>query len=642
MKRTLIHSLLLFLLVPMLAIGQSKNDKTVVGTVGDQKITYGELRDNASTGNPENPSLEELEEFLPIYLDYRAKLLAAKEEGYFQDSTIIEEYRSYAKQAAYAYWLENEIKPSALDEYAKRAGQEMKAYHILIAVGNNANEYEVNQAINRLKEAKTKIENGASLDEVNEEYSTVRSGRSMGGDLPWLSAGRTVKEFEDVLYSLEIGEVSEPFKTQFGYHIILLQNKRDRTPARLANHIFVRGTGDSAAYDKIHEAYDLLEKGESWSIVLPRFSEDGASVRNDGTIGWVSYKGNYAVDFVDAVMSVDPDKEYSEPVKTNYGFHIFKIDSVETYNSEERYRKKLLSELKQTPYYSENNDFVKKYLQDKFNSTEIKGNFTEYRNWVLSYDSTAVADLPYPTDLADKPIYEFNESTYTVDDLHSFLKEQYNQSIVRNFVMGWYNAFKDEVLESQLVDLTTEQFPEFEEQSEGYLNGLVIYNFNEDNIWSAATVDTSRLRSIYDENPQDYQYPDRPFYYLLTARHDSTLNKAIEFINEGGSPDSLKAHIKRLGVSSDSTITMTEAPFDILQEMEPDSFSEKFDYNNFRAVFWLEDWLTARPMTFDEAFNRIFSSFQPQREQEWIEKIRDKYDIETNYKNLRKAYQKDS
>lgn len=642
MKRTIINSLLLFLMVPALVFGQSKNDKTIVGTVGDQEITYGELKANAASGNPGSPTLKDLEEFLPVYLDYRAKLMAAKEEDYFQDSSIVEEHKSYATQAAYAYWLENEIKPSALDEYARRANYEMKAYHILVAVGNNASASQTEQAVNKLKEAKNKIQNGASLDEVNEEYSTVRGGRSMGGDLPWLSAGRTVKEFEDVLYNLEIGEISEPFRTQFGYHIIILQDKRERTPARLTSHIYVRGTGDSTAYDKIHEAYELLENGDQWSSVLPQFSEDGASVRNNGNIGWVSYKGNFAADFVDAVMSVNPGKAYSEPVKTNYGFHIFKIDSVETYESEQERRKKLLNELKQTPYYSENNEFVKNYLTEKFGAKEYTDTFNRYRTWVIGMDSTAIPGLPVPTNMVDEPIYEFNNKTYTVGDLHSFIKKEYSQALNRNFVKGWFEAFQDNVLESQLIDLTIEYFPEFKDQSKSYLNGLVIYNFNEDNVWSAATVDTSRLRSIYNNNPGDYQYPKRPYYYLLTARHDSTLDEAIQFVNEGGSLDSLKANINRIGVSSDSTLSMTEEPFDTLQSMKTETFSDKFDYNKFRAVFWLEKWLPARPMTFDESFNRIFSSFQPQREEEWIEGIRAEYDIKPNYKNLRKAYQKDS
>ncbi|MEX0845915.1 MAG: peptidylprolyl isomerase [Balneolaceae bacterium] len=636
------NSLFLFLFIPALLLAQSKNDRTVVGTVGDQKITYSELKQNYSSGADSDMSLEDLESFLPIYLNYKAKLMAAKEQGYYQDSVLIEEHKSYALQAAYAYWLEKEIKPSALEEFKYRSGYELKTYHILIAVGSNTNQHEINEAIAKLNEAKAEIENGTPLDEVNQKYSTVRSGRSMGGDIPWLSAGRTVKEFEDAIYELEVGEISEPFRTQFGYHIVLLQDKRERTPARLTNHIFVRGTGDSTSYDKIYEAYDELEDGKNWNEVLKRFSEDGASVRNGGNIGWVSYKGNFAMEFVDAVMKIEPDLPYSEPVKTNYGYHIFKIDSVEVFESEEKRNETLLKELKETPYYAENNKFITNYLEEKFNGKENKATLDEYKNWVTEFDTTEISELPDPTALSKKIVYEFNEEEFSISDYHNYLKNEFGERAAKNYLAVWFNNFTKNILESNLIDLTIEHYPKFKKQSQSYLDGLVIYNLNEDNIWSSATVDSTRLLSIYENNEEEYQYPERPFYYMLTARHDSTLNKAITFINEGGSPDSLRKNIERLGVISDSTISLTQEPFDMLRDMEIHTFSEKFDYNNLKAVFWLEDRLPARKMNFEEAFNRLMSVFQPQREQEWIEELNNKYNIKADFKKLRKAYQKDS
>ncbi len=127
----------------------------------------------------------------------------------------------------------------------------------------------------------------------------------------------------------------------------------------------------------------------------------------------------------------------------------------------------------------------------------------------------------------------------------------------------------------------------------------------------------------------------------MTARHDSTLMKANDSVHSGGSPDSVKARIDRIGVSADSTTNFTQEPFDRLAEMEINSFSDTFEYNNIRGIFWLEDRLPARNMTFDEAFNRVMAVFQPQREKEWLQKLRDKYNVKVHVKKLRKAYTKD-
>jgi hypothetical protein len=76
--------------------------------------------------------------------------------------------------------------------------------------------------------------------------------------------------------------------------------------------------------------------------------------------------------------------------------------------------------------------------------------------------------------------------------------------------------------------------------------------------------------------------------------------------------------------------------------MDTKSFSENFEYNNRKAVFWLQEILPARTMSFKEAFNRLLSEFQPQREKEWLEELRSTYNVNANMKNLREAYQKDS
>ena len=117
---------------------QSKNDKIKVGKVGKENITYGELKNNYTRGSADSPTLLQLEEFLPIYLNYKAKIQNAKDLGYFEDPELLSEYEIYAKQAAYSYWLENRIKPTEFEEYYKKAGSEVKSQHVLISVSEDA------------------------------------------------------------------------------------------------------------------------------------------------------------------------------------------------------------------------------------------------------------------------------------------------------------------------------------------------------------------------------------------------------------------------------------------------------------------------------------------------------------------------
>ncbi len=90
----------------------------------------------------------------------------------------------------------------------------VRASHILVKT-----EDEVNELI-------AKLNAGADFAELAQECSLCPSGRQ-GGDLGFFGKGMMVKPFEDAAFSLEVGEVSDPVETQFGWHLIKLTGKQD-------------------------------------------------------------------------------------------------------------------------------------------------------------------------------------------------------------------------------------------------------------------------------------------------------------------------------------------------------------------------------------------------------------------------------
>jgi len=68
---------------------------------------------------------------------------------------------------------------------------------------------------------------GGDFAELASRYSEDTGNRDTGGDLDWFGRGRMVQEFEDVAFALEVGEISEPVKTQFGYHVIKLTDRQE-------------------------------------------------------------------------------------------------------------------------------------------------------------------------------------------------------------------------------------------------------------------------------------------------------------------------------------------------------------------------------------------------------------------------------
>lgn len=633
MKRTSLS--LLILSLPLFWSACSSSNETLktstppdgtVGIVGGNYVSFEELKDNYVSGSLDKEySEEDLVDFLPIYLDYRGKLLDARAIGYYNDERIKSEYDLYAKQAAYAFWMDEEIRPTKFNAFKERYDFELKSKHVLIALAPNASPEDTLEVYNRLIQAREEFANGTSLEELDAKYSTSRNGRSMGGDLPWFFVGTTVAEFEDALYSLEIDELSMPVRTQFGYHIIYLEEKRERKPSRQVSHIFARKNSEN---NRLEEAYTRLINGANWANIVRSFSEDTPSIQNNGYIGWVNYGDRYSAEFIDTVMNIDPDLSFTPPIETNYGYHIFRIDSVRTFETDEQRDDYIMQILEESDSFQENNSFVIDYLNDKYQAKSELDNIVKFETYLAQLDTSTYNDIVLPDSISEMSVYSISALDFNVGDFHNYLQESRGNQTNLQFNRSWFDRFKEAKVDENLTAITLQEYPEFSELTKSYQDGLVVYQVNEDSVWSTATIDTTILMNRYVDNVNDFQYPQRYHYYLITSSRDSSLDRAMEFVSQGGSPDSLFVRGYRVGVTIDSTGIFQGEPFTLLSEMEAGSISDRFDYSGRKGHFVLIDILPERTMTFDEAFNRLASEYQPIREEKWLNRIRNEYNIQ--------------
>lgn len=114
-----------------------------------------------------------------------------------------------------------------LEDIAQR--EQRKARHILLKI-----ESDKAQAEQKLRELKQQLANGTSFESLAKQHSQDPGSAKQGGDLDWVSAGQMVKPFEDALFAMKKGEVSDIVETQFGLHLIKLDDIRGKTPQTLA------------------------------------------------------------------------------------------------------------------------------------------------------------------------------------------------------------------------------------------------------------------------------------------------------------------------------------------------------------------------------------------------------------------------
>jgi parvulin-like peptidyl-prolyl isomerase len=112
--------------------------------------------------------------------------------------------------------------------------EEVHARHILIRVPEGASEAEIAQAKKQIEDIKKELENGADFAELAKKYSQDPGSAPNGGDLGFFRRGQMVKEFEDAAFSLEPGQISDPVRTQFGFHLIKVEEKKPAQHPELA------------------------------------------------------------------------------------------------------------------------------------------------------------------------------------------------------------------------------------------------------------------------------------------------------------------------------------------------------------------------------------------------------------------------
>lgn len=115
--------------------------------------------------------------------------------------------------------MKEAVKSSITDKEAKENYKpEIKASHILVKDEETA------------KKVEAELAQGKSFEDLAKQYSEDTGSKDKGGDLGYFGPGKMVKEFEDAAYKLKKGEVSQPVKSQFGYHIIKVTDIKELKP----------------------------------------------------------------------------------------------------------------------------------------------------------------------------------------------------------------------------------------------------------------------------------------------------------------------------------------------------------------------------------------------------------------------------
>lgn len=621
--------LILFLNISCKSTQEIQSDNPpndVIATLGDEQITLQELKTNFNRNrNTEEVDSSEIRDFYSDYINYRLKLYDGYQKGYHKDSTVLAEFNAYASEIANRFWIENEIRHQRINTFKSRFNQELKAFHILKELPRNALPSDTATIYNELISVRDSLLNGSNPNEMNEKHSSRRDGRAMGGELFWITAGSTIQPFEDAVYNLEPGEVSYPVRSQFGYHLILLQERRPRTPQRFVKHIFVQRKDDGSGKQKINKAFQALKADSAWSDVLQAYTEDLSTRNRDGSLGWVGYGGRFPPELIEAAIQTNPDNAYSQPYEMSYGYQIMKVDSIRTFTSEEQKEEFILTRLKELGRFSPDQ-------QDVFEQIAKQSDLNIHRD-NFSHMITELRDSTEMISNSEVELIYFNNKTYTASDFKYWL--DHISSVEDVMESGdLIRSFRNYVLEQNYIEYTRNRFPEFTKQADHFLEGLIVFKVNEEQIWNPEVIDRSKLQAFYESNRTDYKQGKTFLYTEISAASDSIMQAIHHDLLNGTDVNELVEMFNRITVYEDSTSYYQDPVYSTLETLQPGEFSEPITVNDRVFVYILNEVKPERILPFEEAFDRVLTDYQPVREENYMNELKQRYNLKQYPENL--------
>lgn len=179
----------------------------------------------------------------------------------------------------------------------------------------------------RLEKVQEKLNAGADFEEMAEEYSDDEASAANGGELGFFQRGELVREFEEVAYQLEPGEISGIVESSFGFHIIqLIERQGEKINCRhILSALEPTIEDEKIVVKKIKEIHKKIVSGEAtFEEMVDKYSEDLTSKDVHGDLGWWEKDMLQPKEFKWALEGLEPG-EVSEPIKTQLGYHILKI-----------------------------------------------------------------------------------------------------------------------------------------------------------------------------------------------------------------------------------------------------------------------------------------------------------------------------
>jgi peptidyl-prolyl cis-trans isomerase SurA len=686
-----------FLTVSAISLASiAQTNEPVIMTINDKPVYKSEFENvyKKNSGKEVNKEQKSVKEYVDLFSTFKMKVFEAEANGLDTNSAFKTELGGYRKQLAAPYLTDKNVNDALIQEAYDRMKTEVKASHILIRIeedalpkdtieaytrlmiirdaimGKNPSaakmaEYEsiLKKSSSALTKTSTKADStayntklnsvkglAAALNSGNDKFTAVAkknsedpSAADNGGDLGYFTSLQMVYPFENAAFKANVGDITMPVRTRFGYHILKISDKRPSQGEILTAHIMVKFGKDMGEKDKanlktkIDEIYAKLKAGEKFEDLARQFSDDKPSAEKGGQLQWFG-SSRMPIEFEKAAFALANNGDYSEPFTTNYGWHIVKrIDKkgLAPFND-------MKADLKQRIGKDSRTQAGRTSLIEKIKKeNNFKENPISKKEFLKTIDTTVYQgkwEAKKAEKLGNKELFSLGTKKFTQNDFAKYIEtHQTARAKMDNnmFLQQSYKEFVDETIINYEDENLENKYPEFRNLLKEYRDGILLFDLTDQKVWSKAVKDTAGLKVFYEKNKNNYLWDERAEVTTYKCANDKIAKEVRGLLKKKKSEKEIIETINKtsqLNVSVENITYLKGENKDVDANWQQGIVATdiKDVKENKVTVLVINNLLGKTPKTIAEAKGMITADYQNYLEKEWLAYLKNKYTVKVN------------
>ncbi|MDU1891060.1 MAG: peptidylprolyl isomerase [Dysgonomonas sp.] len=637
----------------------------IVFTINGEPVYKSEVEAVFKKGNNQQSveTKESVVDFVRSYAYFKQNVAEAKAQHLDTTARYIREYSSLRDEMIVPFLNDPDYNEEYIAKIYQRLLENVEINHILIPFNDQrvVLPSDTLSAYSRALAAREELlKNGFKKDENTTRTSIVVDGESVNGYMGWIVPFMLSPEVEDVVYSLPLNDISMPVRTAKGYHIIQVLAKRPAVGTVEVEQVMFGFSNIPASKLQINSVRAVAEREYKLAKEKNNFQslcDEFAAAHNMGEKG--CYFGPVSIDsklppaFTMAALGLKNPGDISEPVLSDYGFHIIRLVKKVPIPSYEKMRGELLQQILASNRANNITGERSNRLFSKFTVSINEDAFKQLLDITEHETPNNPEFLTYIKNKDDILLDIEGERAYTVGEFARYIEMKQREAyqdpnellMSRTITISPYSLSSD-ILKDYFIEFRTllvsdyakstleKRSPAFHQMMVNVSEELLSFDVQNINIWQKAKKDDAGLAAYFKANKSKYKFTE-PKYKgtVIYAKNEDILKQVEEISREVSNRDAFISRVRD---------TFNKKSIEVF--LEPGTWMKgdnKFVDNKIYSspekpsrsgypFFFVAGRFISAPEDYVDVKNEVEADYQKKLEKDWKTYLDKKYKVEIN------------